>query len=673
MKENVLVPILCLLWLCSCNNTEKYSEQDTIQDSIRYYINKSFDFKHTDQEIAFTAAKAYELIKQTKIDSLYIVNSFFVSYAYDNIGEKELFRDINYQMVEIAKKRNDSINLARAYNHIGESYKRGINIDSAFYYYSRALKIYQKKKNNLEVGKLNLRIAKEKYFYRDYFGSEKSAVIAFGYLRLEENIQPIFETNTLLGLNCVMTKDYFKAQDYFLKAYNQITSNTEQKFTELQLKAVAINNLAYINIQLNNFEKAMTFIEEGLNEPNLKVEHPELYATFFFNRGIVNFKTKNYSRVTSDLHQSLRVRKELKLFFRIAECEMALADYFNVINEKDSALSYAQSAYKKAKDSGILSLHLDAVDALVKIDKANFVKHSKERIQLSDSLLNTERKIAEKFARIEFETDEIILEKEKAEQEREQMLLILVLVLFSGGLLLIILWQRNKQKQLILINSQQKASEEIYQLMLDQQIKFDEGREKEKKRISRELHDGVMNKLAGIRYNLFKLEKKQDTETIQNCLQHIAELHTVEKELRDIAHDLNFDVFSNKNDYATLLNTLIKDNEDEYLYIDLEVTESIQWESIPSLVKMNCYRIIQEALTNIKKHAKASKVNINFTSQPNQLSIILIDNGIGFNPNKIKLGLGLKNIKERAETLEAIIKIQSKVQQGTKIEIKIPI
>lgn len=672
MRENVLAPILFLLLLCSCNDTEKYSEQDKIQDSISFYLKKSFDIKYTNQEIANSTAKAHQLIKRTKIDSLYMINNFFVSYAYYNLGEKELYRNINHKMVEVAKKYNDSINLARAYNHIGDSYSK-INIDSAFYYYSRALKIYQKKKNNLEVGKLNLRIAQEKYYYRDYFGSEKSAVIAFGYLRLEENIQSIFQTFTLLGLNCVKTKDYIKAQDYFLKAYNQITSNTEQKFTELQLKAGAINNLAYINIQLNNFEKAFTLIEEGLKEPNLRVEHPELYAVFVLNRGIVNFKTKNYSRVTNDLYQSLRIRNELKLFSKVAECEMALADYFNVIKEKDSALSYAQSAYKKAKDSGILSLHLDAVDALVKIDKANFVKHSKERIQLSDSLLNTERKIAEKFARIEFETDEIILEKEKAEQEREQMLLILVLVLFSGGLLLIILWQRNKQKQLILINSQQKASEEIYQLMLDQQIKFDEGREKEKKRISRELHDGVMNKLAGIRYNLFKLEKKQDTETIQNCLQHIAELHTVEKEVRDIAHDLNFEVFSNKNDYATLLNTLIKDNEDEYLYIDLEVTESIQWESIPSLVKMNCYRIIQEALTNIKKHAKASKVNINFTSQPNQLSIIIIDNGIGFNPNKIKLGLGIKNIKERAETLEAIIKIQSKVQQGTKIEIQIPI
>lgn len=673
MRENVLVPILCLLWLCSCNNTEKYSEQGTIQDSIRYYINKSFDFKHTDQEIAFTAAKAYELIKQTKIDSLYIVNSFFVSYAYDNIGEKELFRDINYQMVEIAKKRNDSINLARAYNHIGESYKRGINIDSAFYYYSRALRIYQKKKNNLEVGKLNLKIAKEKYFYRDYFGSEKSAVIAFGYLRLVENIQPIFETNTLLGLNCVMTKDYFKAQDYFLKAYNQITSNTEQKFTELQLKAVAINNLAYINIQLNNFEKAMTFIEEGLNEPNLKVEHPELYATFFFNRGIVNFKTKNYSRVTSDLHQSLRVRKELKLFFRIAECEMALADYFNVIKEKDSAIFYAQSAYKKTKDIGLLSLHLDAVDALVKIDNANFVKHSKERIQLSDSLLNTERKIAEKFARIEFETDEIILEKEKAEQEREQMLLILVLVLFSGSLLLIILWQRNKQKQLILINSQQKASEEIYQLMLDQQIRFDEGREKEKKRISRELHDGVMNKLAGIRYNLFKLEKKQDTETIQNCLQHIAELHTVEKEVRDIAHDLNFEVFSPKNDYASLLNTLVRENEYERVYITLEIQKEIVWESISSIIKMNCYRILQECFNNIRKHSQATEVNVHFQLMSEQLILEILDNGLGFDPKKTKSGFGLSSIEERLKTIKGTFIISSKKKKGTRIKVIIPL
>lgn len=305
--------------------------------------------------------------------------------------------------------------------------------------------------------------------------------------------------------------------------------------------------------------------------------------------------------------------------------------------------------------------------------KANFVKHSKERIQLSDSLLNTERKIAEKFARIEFETDEMILEKEKAEQEREQMLLILVLVLFSGGLLLIILWQRNKQKQLILINSQQKASEEIYQLMLDQQIKFDEGREKEKKRISGELHDGVMNKLAGIRYNLFKLEKKQDTETIQNCLQHIAELHTVEKEVRDIAHDLNFEVFSPKNDYASLLNTLVRENEYKGVYITLEIQNEIVWESISSIIKMNCYRILQECFNNIRKHSQAKEVNVHFQLMSEQLILEIFDNGLGFDPKKTKSGFGLSSIKERVKTMKGTYIINSKKKKGTTIKVNIPL
>lgn len=663
-----------LFFICfGCTNSKDFSEDKKKQDSINYYLKKSFDFKLSDQEIALTTAKVHQLIKQTKIDSLYIVNNFFVSYSYDNIGEKELFRNINHEMVEVAKKLNDSTNLARAYNHIGESYSKGINIDSAFYYYKKAEKIYLKKKNNLEVGKLNLRIAEEKYFYRDYFGCEKSAVTASGYLRFEKNIQPIFETYTLLGLNCVMAKDFFKAQDYFSKAYNLSISNRDQKLSKLQLKAVAINNLAFLNSQRHQYKESLDFIKKALNEPNLKEEHPDLYSNLFSLRGKANFKLKNYSMVPTDLHQALRIRKELRFNSKIAESEMALANYFDAIQEKDSALFYAKSAYKNAKETGILSLHLDAVDALVNIDEANFAKHSKERIQLSDSLINTERKMAEKFARIEFETDEAILEKEKALQERKQVQLVLFFVLFSGGLLLMVLWQRNRQKQLVLINNQQKASEEIYQLILDQQIKFDEGREKEKKRIARELHDGIMNNLAGIRYNLFRLEKKRDDETIDSCLNYIAELHTVEKEIRNIAHDLDLDVFSPKNDYASLLNTLVRENEQEGSYITLEVQKEIVWESVSSIIKMNCYRILQECFNNIKKHSQATEVNVQFQLVKEHLILEVSDNGLGFDLKKQNFGLGLSNIKERVRILKGTFDIYSEMNKFTRIKVNIPI
>jgi signal transduction histidine kinase len=253
------------------------------------------------------------------------------------------------------------------------------------------------------------------------------------------------------------------------------------------------------------------------------------------------------------------------------------------------------------------------------------------------------------------------------------MLLILVLVLFSGGLLLIILWQRNKQKQLVLINNQQKASEEIYQLLLDQQIKFDEGREKEKKRIARELHDGIMNNLAGIRYNLFRLEKKRDDETIESCIHHIEELHTVEKEIRNIAHDLNLDVFSPKNDYASLLNTLVRENEYEGVYITLEVQNEIVWESVSSIIKMNCYRILQECFNNIRKHSQATEVNVHFQLMSEQLILEILDNGLGFDPKKTKSGFGLSSIKERVRTMKGTYIISSKKKKGTTIKVNIPL
>lgn len=195
-----------LFFLClGCTNSKDFSEDKKRRDSIDYYLKKSFNFKLSDQEIALTTAKAHRLIKQTKIDSLYIINNFFVSYAYDNIGEKKLCRNINSEMVEVAKKLNDSINLARAYNHIGDSYCKGLNSDSAFFYYIKAEKIYLKAGDNLGVGKINLKMANEKYYLKDYFGCEKSAVVASSYFRFEKNLEQMFETYNLLGITSIET------------------------------------------------------------------------------------------------------------------------------------------------------------------------------------------------------------------------------------------------------------------------------------------------------------------------------------------------------------------------------------------------------------------------------------------------------------------------------------
>ena len=161
---------------------------------------------------------------------------------------------------------------------------------------------------------------------------------------------------------------------------------------------------------------------------------------------------------------------------------------------------------------------------------------SSRYIKLSDSLQDVERSTRNKFARIEFETDEILSQKNNIEAEKKKISIQLwVIVTLSVGLLLLIVMayitksQHSKNKALQFEREQQKANEEIYRLMLSQQSVIDEARQNEKKRISQELHDGIMSKLTSTRLNLFILGKKNDEETIQKCLNYIAQIQDIEK------------------------------------------------------------------------------------------------------------------------------------------------
>ena len=88
---------------------------------------------------------------------------------------------------------------------------------------------------------------------------------------------------------------------------------------------------------------------------------------------------------------------------------------------------------------------------------------------------------------------------------------------------------------------------------------------------------------------------------------------------------------------------------------------------------MHLYRIFQEAIQNIRKYAKANIVSGHISKDENHIYIEINDNGIGFNTNKIKLGIGLKNIQSRAMMINGTLNIKSNVGNGTKINLIIPV
>lgn len=242
------------------------------------------------------------------------------------------------------------------------------------------------------------------------------------------------------------------------------------------------------------------------------------------------------------------------------------------------------------------------------------------------------------------------------------LLLIIIIVLRS---------LKYKNKELEFLKKQQKANEEIYQLLTEQNEKINVAKENEKAKIAKELHDGIMNKIYGVRMNLGFFNSKVDEKIIEKRKEYIFELQNIENEIRTISHDLSRSSFLEDNDFDVLLLNLIENQKDisftQFKYLNDGMFE---WSSIRNIYKINLYRIIQEAILNVNKYANAKNCEISVQKfNDTSLIISIVDDGQGFDIKSKKNGIGLTNIKERTNSLKGEFYIESKIGVGTKIKV----
>jgi signal transduction histidine kinase len=183
-----------------------------------------------------------------------------------------------------------------------------------------------------------------------------------------------------------------------------------------------------------------------------------------------------------------------------------------------------------------------------------------------------------------------------------------------------------------------------------------------------------MNRLASTRLNLFILNKSQDNQTIKKCLGFINNIQDIEKEIRQVAHDLNDEIFSENKGFALLLETLFEEYRNTSgIKLFTEIDPAFNWEMTESALRMNIYRILQEALQNSYKYARAKNIFVTLTREDDSVRILVHDDGTGFDVKKVKKGMGLKSISERARTLQGEFKIISGKKEGTILNILLPL
>jgi signal transduction histidine kinase len=205
--------------------------------------------------------------------------------------------------------------------------------------------------------------------------------------------------------------------------------------------------------------------------------------------------------------------------------------------------------------------------------------------------------------------------------------------------------------------------------------------EEERRRVSRELHDGINQLLVSVKYKIENFEEKF-SHSPQQALDDIKKagifLGEAISEVRRVSHDLRPSVLDDLGLMPAISNLIRRFSERNLIDVEVKGLEN-HFERLPADVETALYRIVQEALMNIEKHANATHVVINMTRTDNNITIRLEDNGEGFSMQKAMRksrstqSMGLRNMRERIELLQGTFFIHSDVGKGTFVEVKAPL
>jgi signal transduction histidine kinase len=421
------------------------------------------------------------------------------------------------------------------------------------------------------------------------------------------------------------------------------------------------------------YDLAIEKYNEIFSNKKLINNHPDVHVLALGNYANTLYLSNQTEQLPELYLKALKICDSIDDSYNSIIINQHLAEYYNDKHNKDSAIYYAYIAKDISKQYNNDDL-LKSLLLLSKIEKGNIaVKYLKDYVTLSDSLQKSERSKRDKFARIRFETNQIERENIQIARERMWLLIISIVLVITSFLVYVVITQRNRNKELKFVQQQQETNEEIYNLMLSQHDNIEEARTLEKKRISEELHDGILGHLFGTRLSLDTLNMSNTQEAIKTRSKYIEELKIIEHDIRQVSHELNTDFVAGSG-FKDIIEDLVKKQTKAYqIDFKLKYDELINWDEISNKNKIHIYRIIQESLHNIYKHAKASEIKISFTLKNNVICLEISDNGAGFDVNKAKSGIGLKNMNSRIEEIHGTIEIASKRNIGTTVTIKVPI
>jgi signal transduction histidine kinase len=656
-----------ILILLSCNNKEKISSKN-------YNFNDKFEKLSKKEKKIFLDSIYYEN-NNLKNDSIKINHLFELSNQYYYIKENKLSYNISKEAFDIACKTKDTFSMGRALYYIGDCFM-DFQKDSAYYYYKESEKIFRKINNHDRLAKVLYNKAYLLYYEGNYVESEIEVIKALNLLKNKKNLLYLYRCYSLQGSNHLDLEEYEKALIYFREASNVLIELQKQNKDIDSFYDYNITNIIDIcNVydEQKNYSKSVIELKKILKSNQVK-DFPNLYHAVIGNLGYSLMKNGKYEEAREYFKKAIELTKNNKNTQGYLYKIINYGEYHLLTKDTLKARELLNEALQLSKKLNNGKEILKTLDFLSVADKTNASNYKTEYIRINDSIVKKQLENREKFARIEYETDKV--EEENKILSNKNLLLLsgLSLSIAVFSIVLIIRNRVSRKKELYLIQQKELADEELFNLTKEFQTSLVEAKEAEQKKLSKELHDGIVNKIYGIRMMLGSLNANSDETSKSQRLGYIKELHKLESEVRDLSHDLNADFSKYVGEFNFLLEQLVQNNNSiGNTHFVSEIAPEIDWNMYSSFVKINIYRILQELLQNVSKYAQAQNCHVTIAELNNYLVIEIKDDGIGFNINSVSKGIGLKNIKERAKSIDSEIEIKSNTNEGTTVIVKVKI
>lgn len=555
------------------------------------------------------------------------------NFLYDE-GQYDLAQKYNQEALATSTRIQDTGIIARSYLNIGATADAAGLKDTALINYLKAIKFFEFLNDSVNVA----------------------------YLKI--NIGLVFKS----------MNEYPKALDYYKKAYHELTLlNDDFGITTIT------TNLASLYIEMQEFDSARYYGKKGVEGyHNLGFQAYTMFPLEVLAKA--NFHLRNYSLAEKQFLEALQLSIANQFEEETFTISLGLSELYLEKNNLPLAQEYAHKAYMLTQTTGSIEDLADVNKALYLITKKthNYTESMAylEAYQVyHDSVQGIEKMkviadLETKYQTVKKE-QKIALQKldiaAKESSIKSQKLQISILI---GSLIILSLFgfmyynhYRNKQKQ------------KLQQALLEEKSKGFEAvisaTEEERSRISKDLHDGIGQQLSALNMALNNVSSQITDETQRKNLEVItAQFSTSVNEVRQISHQMM--------PRKLMENGLVEAIEDllasSFQFSD--ITYQFEHHKVTNRfnqnIEISLYRVLQELVNNIIKHANATEVSVQLLRNKDTLLLFAEDNGKGMKESSGN-GHGLLNIRSRLDMIKGTVNFEPSPSSGTSVSIKIPI